>query len=272
MGLSSTSSIQLDSGDNDHSMSQARGFRHQRDNRSQAPAFGRQELEDAPNQDGPPSVNIRSPRDTSASTNRGFQSTFGSNPTQLSLQHHGYLIQESPNDRETLDPRYQLQRSSFFTTGRVFSILWHEAAGYNGTVISARPQEGFLEGRFGQQIFGGIRRMVVVKPQSKWAWCLPITTYGGQGVAKLGVIPEQHAVVYMRGTRPRYGSHEPRMTKDPLEIEPATPDQKLDPMSRLNFGKVYTVEHNVKVLPVGIISPRSMNDFRGYARTEISTN
>lgn len=60
------------------------------------------------------------------------------------------------------------------------------------------------------------------------------------------------------------------MTKEPLEVAPASPDQKLDFMSRLNFGKVYTVEHNVKVLPVGKITERSMPRFQSYAKNEFN--
>lgn len=60
------------------------------------------------------------------------------------------------------------------------------------------------------------------------------------------------------------------MSKEALEVEPAKPDQKLDPMSRLNFGKVYTVEHNVKVLPVGRITDGSMARFNSYVRYELA--
>ena len=60
------------------------------------------------------------------------------------------------------------------------------------------------------------------------------------------------------------------MAKEPLEVEPAKSDQKLDPMSRLNFGKVYTVEHNVKVLPVGRITDASINRFNAYAKAEFN--
>ena len=60
------------------------------------------------------------------------------------------------------------------------------------------------------------------------------------------------------------------MTKDPLEVTPDTWDQKLDRMSRLNFGKVYTVEHNVKVMSVGKISRSSMPKLLGYASESFS--
>lgn len=70
--------------------------------------------------------------------------------------------------------------------------------------------------------------------------------------------------------RPITSPNEPKMVKEPLEVQPSSPDQKLDPMSRLNFGKVYTVEHNVKVLPVGKISESSLSKFLAYARTEFN--
>jgi hypothetical protein len=47
------------------------------------------------------------------------------------------------------------------------------------------------------------------------------------------------------------------MVKEPLEVEPAKFDSKLDFMSRVSFGKIYTVEHNVNVFPVGKISEAS---------------
>lgn len=98
----------------------------------------------------------------------------------------------------------------------------------------------------------------------------PISTYSGQGVAKPGVNPQEHTIIHMRGSEPFAGKNEPRMTKDPLEVKPDSHDQKLDRMSRLNFGKVYTVEHNVKVMPVGSISRSSMPKLLGYARESFS--
>jgi hypothetical protein len=59
------------------------------------------------------------------------------------------------------------------------------------------------------------------------------------------------------------------MLSKALEIQPISDDHKLSPMSRLNFGKLFTVEHNVKVAPVGRITDRSMPDFLAYARREI---
>jgi hypothetical protein len=64
-------------------------------------------------------------------------------------------------------------------------------------------------------------------------------------------------------------SEEP-MTKEPLEVAPERAEEILDPMSRLNFGKIYTVEHNVKVLPIGRVTNASMARFLQYASDELS--
>ena len=96
----------------------------------------------------------------------------------------------------------------------------------------------------------------------------PITTYGGQGVAKAGIDRSKHAIIYMRGEMPPMNGDEPAISKQPLEVDPVKFEQKLDPMSRVNFGKVYTVEHNVKVLPVGEIKGASRDLFLEYFQSE----
>ncbi|KAL4973452.1 hypothetical protein BDW66DRAFT_104875 [Aspergillus desertorum] len=167
-----------------------------------------------------------------------------------------------------LDPRYMVQLPQYYREGKVFSILWHENDGRaGGTLVSRGP---LFRGRFGEPIYSTIRRMVVFRQYEQCSWCFAITTYNGRGVAKRGVNPDKHAIVYMRGTRPTLGPGEPRMIKEPLEVAPETPDEHLDPMSRLNFSKIYTVEHNVKVLPIGQIPSRSMIRFREYARYELA--
>ncbi|KAL6235339.1 hypothetical protein BDW75DRAFT_143889 [Aspergillus navahoensis] len=172
-----------------------------------------------------------------------------------------------PSER-VLDSRYMVQPPHYYREGKVFSILWHENDGRaGGTLVSRGP---LYRGRFGEPIYSTIRRMVVVRQFDQCSWCFAITTYNGRGVAKRGVDPDKHAIVYMRGTRPALDAGEPRMIKEPLEVSPETPDEHLDSMSRLNFSKIYTVEHNVKVLPIGKISSGSMTRFRQYARDELA--
>ncbi|KAL4820316.1 hypothetical protein BDW67DRAFT_115689 [Aspergillus spinulosporus] len=188
--------------------------------------------------------------------------------------HHPREVMPTPGHpislplESVLDPRYMVQQPHYYREGKVFSILWHENDGRaGGTLVSRGPQ---YRGRFGEPIYSTIRRMVVFRQHGQCSWCFAITTYNGRGVAKRGVDPDKHAIVYMRGTRPTPGAGEPRMVKEPLEVAPENPDEHLDSMSRLNFSKIYTVEHNVKVLPIGRISSRSMTRFREYARHELA--
>lgn len=81
-------------------------------------------------------------------------------------------------------------------------------------------------------------------------------TYSGQGTLKPGVKAADHAIIYMsdndRDKPPRMVRGE-NLTKDPIRVQPKTPRDKLEPVSRINYAKIYTVEHNVKVFFIGHI-------------------
>lgn len=72
-------------------------------------------------------------------------------------------------------------------------------------------------------------------------------TYGGQGVLKKGVHAKHHTAIYSDKAQIFRGEKEKGMTKRPIRITTSSPRHKLDKASRLNYARVYTVEHNVKV-------------------------
>ncbi|KAL1964448.1 hypothetical protein VTN77DRAFT_7006 [Rasamsonia byssochlamydoides] len=170
---------------------------------------------------------------------------------------------EHAEDRALLDPRYELQDEGYFEFGKVFAVLWHQNAGARGKHQSS---DTLTSGKYGEKIYSSIRRMVVVKNFHGHSWCLAIFTYSRNGVAKRSLDPSNHAVIYNAGSEPYTSSREPPMSKDPLAVRIRSPDLKLDRMSRLNFGKIYTVEHNEKVLPIGKISKESLPKLKEYAR------
>ena len=94
-------------------------------------------------------------------------------------------------------------------------------------------------------------------------------TYGGQGTSKPGIEASSHAIAYMSNSHPGRLPSETGMTKQPICIDPASPDQKLDLTTRINFARVYTVEHNVKVMDIGIVAESSMHHLIGYWRAGI---
>lgn len=140
--------------------------------------------------------------------------------------------------------------------------------------------------RFGEDFYIKTRRFIVVVEgqgsctamlvfgvsQMKIVLTEPsaISTYGSQGVAKRGVQKSDHAIVYSGRAPP---ADIPRADEMPsrqeqgkgmrpqrIRVDMADRTDALDPMSRLNFGKVYTIEHNVKVRDVGMVNTNSMSD------------
>jgi hypothetical protein len=173
-------------------------------------------------------------------------------------------------------------------------MLWHENAGNGGTVLS---QASHRTGPYHQDIFTKTRRMVVVKKLHGCSWCMyvapffpfalqlpqhskkspltpspsttnsPIHTYSGQGVTKRGLSRqdiERHAVIHMDGTSSSPRADEQGIVKQAITVSPASPEQQLRPMSRLNFGKPYTVEHNIKAMDVGMVVQRSLPYLESY--------
>jgi hypothetical protein len=89
-------------------------------------------------------------------------------------------------------------------------------------------------------------------------------TYGRQGVAKPNTIKSHHAIIYTGSKEVQPQSSElPRegewgMLKS-IRVKPRLRSSKLDPMSRVNFAKIYTVEHNVKVMDFGDVHEDSIH-------------
>jgi hypothetical protein len=182
-------------------------------------------------------------------------------------------IRGTEKEREDLDPRY-VKRSDakkFFVVGRVFALLWHENAGEGQT-----DREGYIdhttEGRFGSRVFSHIRRMAVVIERKGYCVCIPIHTYGGQGILKRGFDLRErqaHSIIHASDINPAAQKEElDVLVKKPIAVTMANKEQKLDKFSRINFAKPHTVEWNVKVMNVGKVTPESLPAFKSYFRKE----
>lgn len=85
-------------------------------------------------------------------------------------------------------------------------------------------------------------------------------SYGTKGVAKPSTKKSEHGIVYIGKSPPEPSTHEmPRsgeqgMQQMAIRIDPDSSDEHLEPSSRLNYGKVYTVEHNIKVRNIGMVN------------------
>ena len=87
---------------------------------------------------------------------------------------------------------------------------------------------------------------------------------------KKGCTASEHAIVYLKGSHPQYlpGEWEKGMTKDPIEIVPAQASETMKAASRLRFGKIYSIEWNVKVREIGQVSPKHMSKLVKYYKEE----
>ena len=89
----------------------------------------------------------------------------------------------------------------------------------------------------------------------------PILTYGGQGTNKPGVKAADHAIIYTGNVEPQPLPGENGIHKRSVKVESTDPRGKLAPESRVNYSKVYTVEHNVKVCFIGRVHNDSKATF-----------
>ncbi|KAL7625560.1 hypothetical protein AAE478_004780 [Parahypoxylon ruwenzoriense] len=146
-------------------------------------------------------------------------------------------IQGTPGEEEILDTRWNALPGSS-RARQVFKILWSEPRGQVGgddpisDVTKMRIAGG---GRF----YVGFRR--------------PILTYDRRGCLKKGVRPSKHGIIYMAGQRPKLLKNEPELGFDPVALQVYAEGEKLARESRVNYSKLVTIEHNVKVFFIGSI-------------------
>lgn len=159
-----------------------------------------------------------------------------------------------------LDPDYKVRENPdrFFSFGKVFYALWSEPAGSGKNAADHRKD--MYPTPFGERIHVKVRRFVVVRNGTRSCVCLSISTHAGRGISQAGLNPREHAVVYTGRDVPPLLPHELSPSGEtpallpPIRVDPDAPSERLDPTSRIDFGKVYTIRHDVKVKPLGVVN------------------
>jgi len=159
---------------------------------------------------------------------------------------------------------------NFYKRGVVFRVLWPELAGDVKQDITIATTGTFVEKTYYKiRWFVVVREghncctcllvpqasfLVVTKPNS----CRSIQTYGGRGVPE-NKPNNHHAIMYTGKSPPRATASELVPTEppmgQPIRVIGKEPWNTMDPKSRVNFLKLYTVEHNVKVEDFGHVDP-----------------
>jgi hypothetical protein len=87
--------------------------------------------------------------------------------------------------------------------------------------------------------------------------------YGRKECAKSDGNKWQHVSVCSdSGSRPRDPSVNHYLPS--IRVNPRGNGDTLDPMSRINLGKIYTVEHNVKVDDYGDVDPEDLESLKKH--------
>jgi hypothetical protein len=103
--------------------------------------------------------------------------------------------------------------------------------------------------------------------------CRPIHTYYGQATFKPNLRNrQQHAIIYTGKHVPeeqRYITDDgtevfENLSKNPIRVtsEQNGPEGVLNPASRINYSKIYTVEDYVRVLNIGVVHADSIETLR----------
>ena len=79
-----------------------------------------------------------------------------------------------------------------------------------------------------------------------------VSTHSGRGSPQGN--KNEHGIIFTGKTAP-VTQNESGMQKTAIRVNPDDKGAVLDPKSRLNYGKVYNIEHNVKVKNFGSLSP-----------------
>ena len=165
-------------------------------------------------------------------------------------------VRGTKGDSEQLDSSYKVRKKDykkFFVVGKVFSTLWTEP--FEGA-RNDQTQEFVTftsPGQYDSVLMSRIRRFVVVKASNRACTCLPVTSYQGLGVNKDRLNLNEHGVIYShKRPQPVAG-----MNKPPLKIKLLKRNAPFRDSSLINYGRVYTVETNVKVKEIGDLDSQS---------------
>ncbi|OAA45181.1 hypothetical protein BBO_03759 [Beauveria brongniartii RCEF 3172] len=162
-----------------------------------------------------------------------------------------YISRTTEGDAGELDPRYRIEHSTRFQPGEIFKVHWSEPQGSISEAPKSSSKKEDLQNKFGTAFFVGFRRFIVVANDQGHCTCVPILTYGGKACKKSGVKPEKHGIVYERGQKSKKLDGEPSLGFSPVRVEMTEEGERISRESRVNYSKLVTVEHNVKVFFIG---------------------
>ncbi|KAK1830239.1 hypothetical protein QBC39DRAFT_331780 [Podospora conica] len=156
----------------------------------------------------------------------------------------------------------------FFSPGRIFKTPWFEPAGTDAPrQLSDHEWRDACPPFHSTKPIAKFRWFVVVRRRPSHTLCFSITTFSGPGTAReRRDRPTDFVVLHKAEIPPPDSFEEEGITRSPLKVIIEEGEQYISPLARLDCGRVYTVEDNLRVLKIGRIHPESLTALEEYYR------
>ncbi|KAB5559829.1 hypothetical protein GE09DRAFT_70106 [Coniochaeta sp. 2T2.1] len=173
-----------------------------------------------------------------------------------------------------LDPRFRVVEKPrrFFAIGRIFKAVWFEP-GTQQQSATADPEVNWTAACpafHEEKPFAKFRWFIVVRKRLHHSLCFTITTFGGRGATKASRgRAKDFVVLYPAVIEPPDPWPEEEIERNPLAVIIEEGQQYLSPAARVDCGRIYTVEDNIRVMKIGRIHPDSLGDLEEYYKGSV---
>ena len=164
----------------------------------------------------------------------------------------------------------------FFTVGRIFKTVWFEPG--EASALASAALDGGANAQYtadsppfyGERPFAKFQWFVVVRKRLHHSLCLSITTFGRRGAVKNSRGRSRDFVVlYSAAIEPPEPFPEEGIVRDPVAVIIEDGEQFITPTARLDCGRVYTVEDNLKVMKIGRVRPQDLEKLEKYFKESV---
>ncbi|KAJ2906010.1 hypothetical protein MKZ38_003493 [Zalerion maritima] len=192
-----------------------------------------------------------------------------SGPTEQPSRPRGNAFEQPLDDKFT----YVDKPKRFFSVGRIFKTAWFEPGG-QGQDVACRTDMEYTRACpafHGERPFAKFRWFVVVRKRLHHSLCFSITTFGGKGATKTSRgRPQDFIVLHAASVPAPAPDPEEKISRDPIGVIIEDGEQNISPFARLDCGRLYTVEDNLRVMKVGRVHPEHLQKLEHYFQESAS--
>ncbi|KAK0723691.1 hypothetical protein B0T21DRAFT_414070 [Apiosordaria backusii] len=141
--------------------------------------------------------------------------------------------------------------------------------------VVSKPKRFFAVPLFhGERPLAKFRWFVVVRRRLHHSLCFSITTYAGDNRSASNKTARgrdvDFVVLHLSNVEPARPYEEENITRKPIAVIIEDQETFISPFARLDCGRVYTVEDNLRVMKVGRVHPGCLVGLEEYFRDSVS--